>query len=155
MHRRSLLKGLGVLIVAPAIVKITNIMAVHSWIETLYSDGIRDDSPALNAILRGEPVHILGKGLYKNPGIIPENGIYAVSSPLELKGGNILRNSIYIALKPLETIIKTSEPSGNGIIEIIKNTFISCPDMRFSESIQWNGSTTNPYGRGKDDPETF
>jgi hypothetical protein len=56
MNRRGLLLGLGSLLAAPAIVKISSIMPVHDWTETLYGDGIHNDIPALAALLRGQKV---------------------------------------------------------------------------------------------------
>jgi hypothetical protein len=58
MTRRGLIRGL---FAAPAVVCMANIMPISAtWaLPRIRGDGIHDDGPGLNALLRGEPVDVL------------------------------------------------------------------------------------------------
>lgn len=91
MKRRVFLSGL---IAAPAVIAYAKLMPVRAFAEplVLYGDGIADDTAALNAFLRGDPVraiHAVIKGRTLTGGFFNvSNGLH-VSRDAKIVGSSI------------------------------------------------------------------
>ncbi len=82
MNRRSFLRGLA----APAIVAAGSLMPVRSierfFLPTLYGDGVRDDTAAIQALIDGKPY--IKNGLIVDSNVL-SGGRFRLSNPIILR----------------------------------------------------------------------
>lgn len=88
MNRRFFLKG------AIALTAVT-IVLPKLIVHRIVGDGLHDDAPGLNALLRGEPVSIEMEGIRLSPegGCVIRGGNFLLSGPLyvpDRKGGTFI-----------------------------------------------------------------
>ena len=62
LNRRTALFTVSAFLAAPAIARAATLMAISAPRPILWSDGVHDDAPALNALYRGERVQIRRTG---------------------------------------------------------------------------------------------
>lgn len=90
MQRRGFLEGILALGITPAIVEIDSLMKIYTPPRlTVWGDGIRDDTEAIQAFMNGEEVYFkkLNKFIQEEPGkIVFPSGNYAISDTLILPG---------------------------------------------------------------------
>jgi hypothetical protein len=86
--RRSFLRGMVGLVGATVLVRPSGFLGLP----TLWGDGITDDAPALNALLRGEPVHIVADTarVARQRQVFLNGGKFAIGSPIVVSNHALL-----------------------------------------------------------------